>query len=82
MKTETYNINLAFNQILSLVKQLPRNEKQQLSRELEREIIDSKLSALLDSFRTDELDKGTIDREVEVVRADLYEKSKAKKGNY
>ena len=38
MKTGTYNIDLGFNQILDLVRQLPKKEKIRLSKELEREI--------------------------------------------
>jgi len=78
MKAGTYNIDLEFSQILDLVKQLSRKEKLRLSKELEKEIIDIKLTALLRSFKTDELDQATIDREVEIVRAELYAKSKAK----
>ena len=44
MKTGTYNIDLGFDQILDLVRQLPRKEKIRLSKELEREIIDAKLT--------------------------------------
>jgi hypothetical protein len=78
MKTGTYNIYLEFSQILDLVKQLSRKEKLRLSKELEKEIIDVKLTSLLKAFKTDELDQDTIDREVEIVRAELYAKSKAK----
>jgi|CXWK01.1.fsa_nt_gi hypothetical protein len=78
MKTGTYNIDLGFDQILDLVRQLPRKEKIRLSKELEREIIDAKLSALLKAFKTDDLDQETIDTEVEIVRTKLYVKSKAK----
>jgi hypothetical protein len=78
MKTGTYNIDLGFDQILDLVKQLPRKEKLRLSKELEREIIDAKLTALLKAFKTDELDLATITKEVEIVRTELYARSKAK----
>ncbi|MBL7862905.1 MAG: hypothetical protein JNJ65_17210 [Cyclobacteriaceae bacterium] len=78
MKTGTYNIDLEFSQILDLVRQLPKKEKIRLSKELEKEIIGAKLTSLLKAFRTDELDQSTIDKEVEVVRAELYAKSKAK----
>ena len=69
---------MGFDQILDLVRQLPRKEKIRLSKELEREIIDAKLSALLKAFKTDDLDQETIDTEVEIVRTKLYVKSKAK----
>lgn len=78
MKTGTYNIDLAFDQILDLVRQLPKKEKMRLSKELEKEIIDIKLTALLKVFKTDDLSQDTIDKEVEIVRAELYAKSKAK----
>ena len=78
MKTGTYNIDLEFDQILDLVRQLPKKEKIRLSKELEREIIDTKLTTLLKAFKTDGLDQETINKEVEIVRTELYAKSKAK----
>jgi hypothetical protein len=76
MKSGTYNIDLEFNQILDLVRQLSKKEKLRLSRELEKEIIDGKLTSLLKAFKTDDLDQETIDREVEIVRSELYAKGK------
>jgi len=73
-----YNIDLGFDQILDLVRQLPKKEKIRLSKELERDIIDAKLTALLKAFKTDDLDQDTINREVEIVRAELYAKPKGK----
>ncbi len=78
MKTGTYNIDLEFDQILDLVRQLSKKEKIRLSKELERDIIDTKLTALLKAFKTDDLDQETINKEVEIVRTELYAKSKAK----
>jgi hypothetical protein len=78
MKTGTYSLDLKFDQILDLVKRLPKKEKLKLSKELERDIIDAKLTSLLKAFKTDELDQATIDNEVEIVRAEIYAKSKAK----
>jgi hypothetical protein len=78
MKTGTYNIGLAFDQILDLVKQLPKKDKIRLSKELEREIVDVKLTSLLKTFKTDDLDQDTINEEVEIVRTELYAKSKTK----
>ncbi len=75
MKTGTYNIDLAFDQILDLVRQLSKKEKIRLSKELERDIIDTKLTALLKAFKTDDLDQETINKEVEIVRTELYAKS-------
>ena len=69
------NISLTFRQILDLVKQLPRQQKIRLTKELEKEAIDSKLSQILQSFKTDELSQDLIDEEVEAVRQELYERS-------
>lgn len=76
MKTGTYSIDLGYDQVLNLVKQLPKNEKIRLSKELGRELIDEKLTSLLNAFKTDELDQNTIDKEVEIVRTELYANSK------
>ncbi len=77
MKSDTYQISLKFNQILELVKQLSLNEKIKLSKELEKETINNKLTELLNVFQTDELSKKTINKEVEIVRQNLYAKKKA-----
>lgn len=75
MKT-ALQIDLTFQQILSLVKQLPKQEKIKLSKELEKDTIDSKLSALLKTFKTGELSLATIHEEVESVRQEIYERQK------
>ncbi|MEB3233145.1 MAG: hypothetical protein VKJ64_19220 [Leptolyngbyaceae bacterium] len=68
MTSTTYQLPLTFEQILTLVKQLPPDEKQQLSQELAKDLIDSKLSDLLTTFHTDDLSLDTITAEVEAVR--------------
>jgi hypothetical protein len=78
MGTASYNIDLEFTQVLELVKQLSKKDKIRLSKELEKEIVDLKLTSLLKVFKTDKLDQATIDNEVEIVRAQLYARSKAK----
>ncbi len=75
MKT-ALQIDLTFEQVLSMVKQLPRQQKLKLTRELEKEAIDNKLSRLLKIFRTNELDLKTITEEVESVRLEMYDKQK------
>lgn len=75
MKAEL-NISLTFQQILDLVRQLPRQQKIKLSKELEKEAIDIKLSQILQSFRTDELSEDLLEEEKEAVRQQLYERSK------
>lgn len=74
MKAEL-NISLTFHQILDLVKQLPKQERIRLAKELEKEAVDNKLSQLLQSFQTKDLSQDIIDEEVEAVRQELYERS-------
>lgn len=75
MKT-VLQVDIDYNQLLDLVKQLPRQQKLLLSKELEREAIDSKLSSLLADFKTDELSDEILNEEIEVVRQEIYEKQK------
>lgn len=72
MTLANYQLSLNFEQILALVKQLPYPEKMQLSQELEKELLNSKLTVLLESFRTDELSLETITQEVEAVRSEIH----------
>jgi hypothetical protein len=64
--------DISFDQVLALVKQLPRQEKVLLTKELEKEGIESKLSVLLKKFRTKELSLDTINEDVEIVRQQIY----------
>ena len=75
MKT-ALQIDLSFDQILSMVRQLPRQQKIKLTKELEKEAIDTKLSRLLKTFKTKDLDLKTINEEVEIVRQEIYDKQK------
>ncbi len=83
MNTVNYNLNLSLNfqQVLELIKQLPFKEKKELSKELEKEMIDKKLSALLNTFKTDELSYETITNEVEKVRVRQLADYENKKAN-
>ena len=74
-------VDLTFEQILSLVKQLSKKDKIKLSKELEKEAIKSRLGNLLETFQTEELDLNTITKEVESVRQEIYDKEKLK-GNF
>ncbi len=69
-------VNLSFEQLLLMVKQLPVQQKIKLSKELEKEVIGTKLTRLLKSLKTKELDLETITNEVEIVRQALYDKRK------
>lgn len=75
MKT-ALQIEVTFEQIMSMVKQLPRQQMVKLSKELEKEVIDSKLSRLMKTFKTNELDLETLNSEVEMVRQIIYDEQK------
>jgi hypothetical protein len=45
-------VNLSFEQLLLMVKQLPVQQKIKLSKELEKEAIGTKLTRLLKSLKT------------------------------
>lgn len=72
----TLKLDLTFEQILSLVNQLSKTDKIKLAEELEKELIDSKFSSLLQTFKTEDLDIQTITEEVEKVRQEIYDKQK------
>jgi hypothetical protein len=69
-------VDLTFDQVLGLVRQLPIKDKIKLTKELEKEGIESKLAELLKVFKTKELSLSAIDEEVEIVRQQLYERQK------
>ena len=69
-------MNITYDQVLSLVRQLPRQQKIKLTKELEKESISTQLSSLLSAFHTDELSLEMIDNEVETVRQQIYESKK------
>ena len=50
MKAELL-VNITYNQVLELVRKLPKQEKIKLSKELEKEEITNKLSKLLNAFK-------------------------------
>ncbi len=76
MKTAV-QLDLTFEQVLSVVKQLPKEQQVQLTKELEKEVIGDKLSRLLRSFRTNDLSLETINEEVEHVRKEIYDREKS-----
>ena len=67
MRTVLQNV-ITFNQVLALVRQLPTKEKIKLTKELEKDGIETKLSELLKTFRTKELSLNIINEEVEIIR--------------
>ncbi len=76
MNSNAYKISLNYNQVLELVKQLPKKDKVRLSKELAKEAIDIRLTRLMDSFTTGELSEEDINQEVEEVRAEIYARKK------
>jgi len=75
------DVKLSFSEILELVRRLPGEQKIELSRELEKESIESKLTELLNAFKTDELSLDEITAEVEDVRQKRYEGRGSGKGH-
>jgi predicted DNA-binding protein YlxM (UPF0122 family) len=75
MKT-ALQVEITYEQILDLVKRLPAQQKIELTKELEKEGINTKLSELLNVFRTNDLSLKTIDEEVEIVRQQMYDNRK------
>ncbi len=75
MKT-ALQIDVTFDQILSMIKQSPKQQKIKLTNKLEKELVGSKLSQLLKNFKTEDLDLAIIDAEVESVRQEIYENQK------
>jgi hypothetical protein len=72
LQQNTYQLPLTFEQIVNLVKQLSNSEKLLLSKELEKETLNKKLTELLETFQTDELSLEEITEEVEIVRSQIY----------
>lgn len=72
----TVQIDITFDQLLSLIKKLPKQQKIKLTKELQKDVVDSRLSRLLSAFETEELSLKTVDLEVENVRQELYDKQK------
>lgn len=75
MKT-ALNIDITYDQVLSIVKSLPVQQKVKLSRELEKEGIRSRLTSLMAAFKTNELSLEDINNETELVRQKIYESKK------
>jgi hypothetical protein len=82
MLQNTYQLPLTFEQILTLVKQLSDSEKLLLSKELEKETLNKKLTQLLETFQTDELSFEEITEEVEIARSQIYVRKQSNQDNY
>ncbi|WGV24745.1 type II toxin-antitoxin system VapB15 family antitoxin [Halotia branconii] len=82
MLQNIYQLSLTFEQILTLVKQLSDSEKFLLSKELEKETLNKKLTQLLEIFQTDELSFEEITEEVEIARYQIYARKQINQDNY
>lgn len=82
MNNNAFKISLTYNQVLELVRQLPKKDKTKLSNELVKEVTDKRLSRLLSAFRTDEISEDEINKEVEKARASIYAKKQNNSGYY
>lgn len=76
MAIAALNINLDYNQIVNLVKQLSVRDRIRLSRELTKDTLVTEMQYYLDRFRTNELSEKEILSEVESVRQDIYDQKK------
>jgi hypothetical protein len=72
MQSQTYQLSLDFEQILSLVRQLPSVEQDKIRQEIEKANREQKLNSFLTDFHTDEISLSEITAEVEAVRSDIY----------
>ncbi len=74
MENSSFKINLTYNQVLDLVRQLPKKDKAKLSNELAKETIDKRLTRILSSFAAEDITQKEINQEVEEARAEIYAK--------
>jgi hypothetical protein len=72
MQSQTYQLSLDFEQILSLVRQLPSVEQDKIRQEIEKANREQKLNSFLTDFHTDEISLAEITAEVEAVRSEIY----------
>ena len=74
-------LNLNYNQILSLVKQLPTRMQLRLGRILTKDATEAELEHFLERFKTDELSEEDILAEVKQVRKERYARRKKEAGH-
>jgi hypothetical protein len=73
----TLNMQFSYAQLLNLALQLEKEDRYRLCRELTGKERSESMRALLEVFRTDELDEETIKAECEAVRQEMYEERMA-----
>jgi hypothetical protein len=72
----TLQIDITFEQLLEIIRQLSREERLIITRELAKEEVETKLTQLLTTFEAADLSLDTINEEVEAVRQQLYDRQK------
>lgn len=74
-------LNLNYNQILSLVRQLPVRTQLRLGRILTKDATRAELKYFLETFRTDELSEEDILSEVQQVRKERHARHQKETGH-
>lgn len=75
-KAVNMNLQLNFDQVLSLAMQLPEEARVTLCRELTRSSRVMKLRKIRESIKCDEITEDEIREECEIVRKEMYESRK------
>ncbi len=74
-------LNLSYNQIVSLVKQLPTRTQLRLGRVLTKEATQAEMEHFLNVFKTDNISEEDILTEVKQVRKERYARQQEGTGN-
>ena len=74
-------LNLSYNQIVSLVKQLPTRTQLRLGRILTKEATQAEMEHFLNVFKTDNISEEDILTEVKQVRKERYARQQEGTGN-
>ena len=74
-------LNLSYNQIVSLVKQLPTRTQLRLGRVLTKEATQAEMEHFLNVFKTDNISEEDILTEVKQVRKERYARRKKEAGH-
>ena len=74
-------LNLSYNQIVSLVKQLPTRTQLRLGRVLTKEATQAEMEHFLNVFKTDNISEEDILTEVKQVRKERYARQQESTGN-
>lgn len=70
------NRDFSYEQILKLVMNLPKKQKNLLASEIARDTQNKSLINVLDNLKNDEIDLKEIDSELDSIRSSIYESKK------